>query len=484
MDVIFSWKLWLVVIILAIGAAKIPINQRPILSYLINPSFWFSGAVHQDKSDSYYYSYNRKQIRFSPMGNWFQLGSALIEGADVDTFEVLDRDYARDKHHIYYQSTPITDQVDYHSFSLVDGLIAKDKYRVYIPKHYLDWASSQSTPDHHPLAVIQAADPASFELVDDQWSRDHQHYFYYFVKQNVDHASFQILTDDTVKDKHAVYIKQDSHFVATNISGNEVKRIDDKYLRDEERLYWYDASYHETADGLADTRAWLESVEYQDIATFQSLGDDYFILDDTVYLGSTPIEHANARHFARIDNTEHYSKDDQHVFFQRIPLAEANPHKFVLIHSDDGHWPSAYGRDSQQLYYKQTPIASLAQSHRVSVLSNEDFAIANHQVFYQGAEIRDANHARFELLERFARYATDGESVFYQTKKVMGVDIASAEVINRDMMLKDKHHIYWHHKRVEGADRASFTRSHDNDDSYDAEDDYFYYKNGERVRSK
>ena len=105
MDFLFNGKFWLSAVFIAVllgFASQLRADDRPWLSYLINPSFWFSGAVDEDKSDSYYYSYDKQQIRYSPMGNWFELGNTLIEGADVETFEVLARDFAKDKNNIYF----------------------------------------------------------------------------------------------------------------------------------------------------------------------------------------------------------------------------------------------------------------------------------------------------------------------------------------------------------------------------------------------
>ena len=128
MDVVSSSKFLIgitTVTLLLIFSSQVKAGERPWLSYIINPSFWFSGPVNKELSDSYYYSYNTKKIRYSPMGNWFSLGNSLIEQADVDTFEVLSRDFARDKNHIYFRSDIISNQVAYATFEVIEHLLVQ-----------------------------------------------------------------------------------------------------------------------------------------------------------------------------------------------------------------------------------------------------------------------------------------------------------------------------------------------------------------------
>ena len=173
MDFFLSSKFWFGVLVLGTllhYSPKLSANERPWLSYFINPSFWFSGEVDKEKSDSYYYSYNRKQIRFSPMGNWFELGNSLIEQADVASFEVLGRNFAKDKNHIYFKSDVISNQVDHASFEVLDGNLVRDKNHVYVPKDDMPNDKVQSMPKQSLLYALKKAEPARFKVIDDVWS--------------------------------------------------------------------------------------------------------------------------------------------------------------------------------------------------------------------------------------------------------------------------------------------------------------------------
>lgn len=90
----------------------------------------FRGPVNKTLSDSYYYNRLKNAIHYSPMGNWFALGNTKM-AANVETFEVLDRDFGKDKDKIYYKDKDITHEADYATFRALDGK-GYDKDHVYV----------------------------------------------------------------------------------------------------------------------------------------------------------------------------------------------------------------------------------------------------------------------------------------------------------------------------------------------------------------
>ncbi|MEL0647906.1 hypothetical protein V6248_10780 [Pseudoalteromonas agarivorans] len=80
-----------------------------------NSSLVFSGAVNSELSDSYYFSLGRKEIRYSPMGNWFALGNELVLGADPEIFMCSQRKYdAKDKNGFYKNGILVTHTAIYY----------------------------------------------------------------------------------------------------------------------------------------------------------------------------------------------------------------------------------------------------------------------------------------------------------------------------------------------------------------------------------
>ncbi|MDE3272844.1 DKNYY domain-containing protein [Pseudoalteromonas sp. G4] len=450
-------------------------DDRPWLSYLINPSFWFAGPVDQTLSDSYYYSYNKQQIRFSPMGNWFELGNTLIEHADVATFEVLSRDFAKDKNHIYYQATPITEFVDYQSFSLINEMLTRDKNHVYVPKRFVS-ESVLDTNSKSPLHIITDANPRSFTVINDAWSQDENHHFYYFIKQDIDFSSFEQLSEDIVKDQFWVFIKKGDHFIKTNVEGANVSVLNEQFIYNHSHIFWYNAQYSKTNTGGSNTKVWLQALPYQDITSFKQFNEAFFALDNRVFYDKNPVEAAKVNTFQIINNLG-FAKDANHVFYQHKMLDKADPHSFSLL-LEHGH----YGRDNLHIYFQDKLLGE--KQAPLKILSNDEYLISGEKVFYQGREVVGAKAAKFELLTRFASYASDGEFIYFKDQKLDGVDLNSVVVINRDLAIRDANSVFWGSKRVEGADSATFTRSHRNYDKYDAEDKRFYYKNGIKVALK
>ncbi|GHA63429.1 DKNYY domain-containing protein [Photobacterium aphoticum] len=486
MGFLFNGQFWLCVLLLILLPfilAKIKVNNRAILSYFINPSFLFSGMVDEDKSTSYYYSYNRQHIRYSPYGNWFQLGNNVVEGADLDTFEVLNEKYARDKNSVYYGPTKISTVADRDTIQIINHFVVKDKAGVYVN----DGGLLKRLSKRHEFMTVRDADPDTFEIITNSWAKDKQHYYYDYRIMDVDYDTFEILSDDVAKDKHAVYIKSDNRFVKTDVVGQHFRVLDNQYFYDTSHIYWYKADFIHDGDerytGQDSATFWLASLPYQDISTFRILGDEHLAIDNIVYNDGTALPDADAATFTLIGH-DHFAKDAQHVFFNGTIIPQADPASFTRLEAifEDFTRPSHYGQDAQHVFFEDRVIST--QSDSLEVLSEETFLKTADHVFYLGHPLEGVNAAQFTLLERFSTYGSDGQSVYFGHTKIEDIDIHSVEVIIRESVIRDANHVYWEGKKVEGADPDSFTRSHSNYKKYDMEDANYYYWQGERVEPK
>ncbi len=451
-------------------------NKSTLFNFLVSPSMVFSGPVDSERSDSYYYSVNKKQIRFSPMGNWFSLGNSLVEGADIDSFEVIARNFAKDKYQLYYGCHVISGQVDYDSFEIIEHDVIRDKYHVFIHKRSVSFAMASQLRPEQQFIILGGADPATFILMNDFWAKDCNHHYYNFVRQNIGYDTFSHLTESIVKDQHSVFIKCDDTFNRTAVSGVGVKAFDERYIYDDNHLYWHQGKYEQDIDGSFNTTTWLECVPYKDINTLKVLDDDYFIIDSKVYLGAEELPNAKANEFELLSNFA-FGCDSQQVFYLAKPLEKVVPEHFTLL-SPSGN----YSSDKNHLYFKQQLIGPYSDE-RVE-LSNNDFLKTTDAVYYQGTQLESVDVQEFALLERFAMYGCDGKTVYFGHHKIHRVDLDSMEVVNRDKLLKDADAVYWHEKKVLGADPKTFTISHRDYDKYDCEDDYYFYKEAERVGKK
>ena len=186
-----------------------------------------SGRIKSDiyHSDIYEYNYNFhtgkidiESFHVDEQGiikdkNHVYHGSAsknliLIEHADVNTYEPIDKcRLAKDEKHYFFfeEILPIE---DYDSFIILNTdntpTYGKDKYQVYLftkdPSSFLR------------TKIIENANPETFEFVkiytgstDINWSRDDKHYYYLGEQHDIDYDSFQVLYSGLVIDKNYVY---------------------------------------------------------------------------------------------------------------------------------------------------------------------------------------------------------------------------------------------------------------------------------------
>ena len=95
--------------------------------------YWYSQKVKINPKDFKFYKNKDKIVYFRNNGKIYDLkGLDELNGIeDVDTFEVLDDEYSKDKHNIYYDGVTLSD-VDMDTFQIImPNYYAKDKNSVY-----------------------------------------------------------------------------------------------------------------------------------------------------------------------------------------------------------------------------------------------------------------------------------------------------------------------------------------------------------------
>jgi hypothetical protein len=160
--------------------------------------------------DSQVYARDQGQVYFN---------GHVIPDADPATFELLDSPYSKDSRHVYVSGEIFTD--DPVTFEIVSGNIMRDAQHIY-------WSTSIISDDPTNLVVlggenyytylhdsttvfvngnpIPDADPASFEIIMDGYSRDASHIFYFNeILPEADSASFEVLESPFSRDVDSVF---------------------------------------------------------------------------------------------------------------------------------------------------------------------------------------------------------------------------------------------------------------------------------------
>jgi len=191
-----------------------------------------------------------------------------IIGADPSTFKDLDGSYALDANHVYLDGVPIA-KADPATFELVSGSFTRDAYHVFLgpdvfshdPSHFenvegnifrdsqhIYWSTDIISDDPAHLVVlgnfgfytylkdsttvfiqgnpIRDADPATFAIIQDAYSRDASHTFYFDQSlPEADSATFEIIASPYARDASHVYFMErilgdadPSTFVVLNVN--------------------------------------------------------------------------------------------------------------------------------------------------------------------------------------------------------------------------------------------------------------------------
>ncbi len=294
-------------------------------------------AINKERSDSYYYNFYKNQVRYVPMGNWFELDNRKLNSIDLKTVEVLGRKYIKDKDAVYFQDTKIIN-ADVNSFVVVDNFYAKDKNKVY-------YCSNS----------FQDIDVNTFEFVKDD---------YIVIKDKKHRYSICFRNYDTYSNTNQVihFLPEGLVFLSANYSkdnkhvyykGRVIEGADTRtfvlvyygYAKDVNNVY-YDGSLLAGADAenftcignhVKDTRKiyyYGKEVRGLDVASFVAIGDSAYTKDaNGVYYGFKGV----------------YDSARQATHYIAVKMEAADPRTFeVLIKSN----PQIDAEDKQKKYLR------------------------------------------------------------------------------------------------------------------------------------
>lgn len=147
-----------------------------------------------------------------------------VEGADQSSFQPIDKQYAKDNQHVYWNADVIKG-ADPNSFVVLGSLYSKDKAKVF-------WRER----------VITGADPASFQVVDgaNLWSKDGKDYYFGDEPLGVlDMGSFKIINNGWAKDSKAYYATpQFAPVGKVDCDYSTMKVLSELYAVDKNRAYY------------------------------------------------------------------------------------------------------------------------------------------------------------------------------------------------------------------------------------------------------
>lgn len=290
--------------------------------------------VNKQKSSSYFID-SKGQIVYCQNGNWFSLGVSQMQ-ADVESFEVLAEDIAKDKNAVYFRGMP-QKLVDKASF-YVDNQIPKDRFHVY----YIDQVLG--------FNIITGADPKTYELIKNHtnWARDKDHYFYADDMIHADRQTFSFVNDYFLKDKDSVYISPNiGNFKSVVANPGNVEAINKYYMRIGNTIYYPPFQQ----DSASVTKS------FNSIQTIRVLDLDVICVNNKTILvrgKNFKYDHVDVPSFQLFTADEKtdfytgnpYSKDKNNVYYNQEVVPGADVKTFILIGSD-------FGKDTRNVYYQK-----------------------------------------------------------------------------------------------------------------------------------
>lgn len=156
-------------------------------------------------------------------------GTAIIMNSDPETYQrYKDMAYAKDKNSIYYADKKILGS---HGPSF--EFLTKEKYgKAYVrDKNYI---YKEGKP-------IEGLDSASFEIISDDWFKDKESVYYRASKiTEADPATFEVIDSDFARDKNNLYSVFAGSYEAIKSIRDPLsfQKVDSPYYKDKEHVYY------------------------------------------------------------------------------------------------------------------------------------------------------------------------------------------------------------------------------------------------------
>jgi len=306
-------------------------------------SFYFASPagkpVDKEKPFGYFWGkFKKNKIYYASSAGSFTGGSELVD-VDIDSFEQITYEYAKDKNRVYHKQYPL--DVDLQTFH-VDDNVPKDSKHVY-------WIDL-SRDAERTAVVIEGADPESYHEIDGRsyWAKDRAHYFFNGKRvDEIDYDSFSFLSYAWGKDKARLYQLTDDRFNIIDANISDVVLIEPSVVRDDKHVY---VSAYMHGDGDPDTLQ-LNAFDYQPGSELEILSDIHIRHHGKIYYYGLPTEIDATSFHPFLDADQRalmgFSKDKHSVYLYNTKLPHIDVATFTYDNYDFRDKDNHYDRNGQ-----------------------------------------------------------------------------------------------------------------------------------------
>jgi len=289
---------------------------------LLAPLFWLFQAcspigepVDKSLSNNHYYSSSKSDVVYSAGGNWFSVGKTPLH-ADVKSFKVLSPLFGKDKDAIYYGKCKVqNDRIDINSFYVKQGEFMVDVG--FDQKHVFVFNDSKSNGKcHDNAAIVENADPKSYERLDLDWGKDGSNHFYRSKKIEADYGSFKIINKYFVGDNYRIYgrIRDNFQVLPTDPSSFRLF-LETHHGMDDNFIYWLSFFTFTKQDIIT-------LPYYNKIEDVQYLNKYYLKIGKDIYYDGRIMSGVDGGKFIVVQGA--YAKDDQHIYYKNEIIPDAD----------------------------------------------------------------------------------------------------------------------------------------------------------------
>ena len=489
--------------------------------------YWYNQKVKINPKDFKLYK-NKDKIRyFRNNGKIYDLkGLDELNGIeDVDTFEVLDDEYSKDKHNVYYGGVTLSD-VDMDTFQIImPNYYAKDKNSVYSRHKKIKGANPKTIKvlniayikddktvfsDFSFSNTLKNADIKSFEALGQYYGKDKNNVYLMGEKiKKADVKTFQVISEESFnhysKDKNNVYLE--TYIIeGADPKTFEIIKEEPSYSKDKKYLYYSGKKIDEIKDNLK-----IMSAGVLDIIKN----------GNRIYANGNRLDIENPENFKIIKNDYYnnpniiYGKNDKNIYViigngQKIRskvIKDADINSFEIMEI------GAYSRDKNNIYFTYSDVVKMKDVDKDSfTIGEHGFSYDKNSVYFYGKKIDGISPKGFKIVDLAVNSGesvtfallTDSKNLYkfiykfddeeYNLKKTelavitnVKVDAPSFELVKSytGSYYRDKDSVFYYDinknelRKVEGGDRNSFVEM----DNFFAKDNKNVYYLGKQVRN-
>ncbi|MFP3976838.1 DKNYY domain-containing protein [Marinobacter sp. KMM 10035] len=387
--------------------------------YVSNPGTYNAIAYDSKVSNQYYMRDNK--VIYVMDGNFFQIGGAEIEGADPDTFEVVDQSYAKDINNVYYDGKPVAG-ANPSSVEFVESEFEKNSANSgYLISNGKVFCYGE---------VIDEADPASFSYLIGSYAMD-KNYIYYYIDIKIPRK----VTPAVISDANDRYIRHGEQVLyngeVISDEAGSFKPINDEYAKDDFRVY----SHGKVVDGMVPEGFTVISPYYRK--------DKH-----QAYYFNLPIPGSDPKTFKVLNDA--VSKDRKHIYYNGSIVENKKPSE--ISRSDADELQKLWMWRSLHLDEK---LVILVPSDDVEDITN-DYYTYNNDVYSRTEKLAGVKPEDVVVLDQSEKAFTRiGKQVFYYGTAIPGADPETFTVV-ADRFSKDANHVFWAEHRVLDAHPSTF----------------------------